>query len=338
MTFSTKYYSREPLQYYSVLQSTTPGLRRTTCTTKYYSVLQSTTPCTDFITKYYSTQSLLPSTTPVLLCTTKYHSSTTLYYKVLLRHHSVLPVLQSTTLYYKVPLQYYSVLQSTTPVLLRTTCTTKCYSVLLCTKYHSVLCTTPVLLCTTKYHSTLYYKVPLQYCRYSLYYLVLLPLYSVLQSPVLTSLLWHHSSTNCTTKSTPVLLCTAKSHSSASFTTKYTIPALWSDVWNDVWNKARLVKKARPDTDPEWNRNEPDDTKQPPGVEPITLRLRSACSTNCATWTLADRPDRPIHTFRSRPKRKALVGSTLRSRAARTYPSTTPILVEKFSAVPCAAV
>ena len=313
MTFSTKYYSRETLQCYSVLQSTTPGLRRTTCTTKYYSVLQSTTPCTDFITKYYSTQSLLPSTTPVLLCTTKYHSSTTLYYKVLLRHHSVLPVLQSTTLYYKVPLQYYSVLQSTTPVLLRTTCTTKCYSVLLCTKYHSVLCTTPVLLCTTpvllcttKYHSTLYYKVPLQYCRYTLYYLV--------------------------------LLCTAKSHFSASFTTKYTIPALWSDVWNDDWNKARLVKKARPDTDPEWNRNEPDDTKQPPGLEPITLHLRSACSTNCATWTLANRPDRSIHTFRSRPKRKALVGSTLRSRAARTYPSTTPILVEKFSAVPCAAV
>ena len=55
------------LQYYSVLQSTTPALLRTTPvllrTTKYYSVLQSTTP--------------------VLLRTTKYYSSTTPYYKVL---------------------------------------------------------------------------------------------------------------------------------------------------------------------------------------------------------------------------------------------------------------
>ena len=75
------------LQYYSVLQSTTPVLL---CTTKYYS---STT-------LYYK----VLSTTPVLLCTTKYYSSTTLYYKVLLQYYS------STTLYYKVLLQYYKVL------------------------------------------------------------------------------------------------------------------------------------------------------------------------------------------------------------------------------------
>ena len=35
--------------------------------------------------QYYS---VLQSTTPVLLCTTKYYSSTTLYYKVLLQYHS----------------------------------------------------------------------------------------------------------------------------------------------------------------------------------------------------------------------------------------------------------
>ena len=112
-TNTTLYYSSTTLcyqgllQYYPVLQSTTPVL---TCTTKCYSVLQSTTlytpvlPCT---TKYYSSTTLcyqgllqyysllqiLLCTTPVLLCTTKYYSSTTLYYS-------------STTLYYKVLLQY----------------------------------------------------------------------------------------------------------------------------------------------------------------------------------------------------------------------------------------
>ena len=151
------------LQYYSVLQSTTPILLRTTNTTLYYPVLQSTTqvllcttpvlPCT---TKYYSSINLYykvllqhkleqQSTTPILPCTTKYFSSTIKYYKVLLQYYSVL---QSTTpyykvllQYYKVLLQYYSVLQSTTQVL---------------------LCTTPVLPCTTKYYSstTPYYKVP----------------------------------------------------------------------------------------------------------------------------------------------------------------------------------
>ena len=213
---TTKYYSsttlyyRVLLQYYSVLQRTTPVLL---CTTKYYS---STTLYCKVLLQYYS---VLQSTTPVLLCTTTYYSSTTLYYKVLLQYYSVLqstaPVLpcttkyySSTTLYYKVLLQYYSVLQSTTPVLL---CTTKYYSntplyykVLLqyssvlhstttyyssTTLYYNVLLqyypvlqsTTPVLLCTAKYYSstTLYYKVLLQY-------------YSVLQS------------------TTPVLLCSTQ--------------------------------------------------------------------------------------------------------------------------------
>ena len=85
----TKYYS-STTKYYSVLQSTSPVLLRTT---KYYSIRT---------TKYYSAQQ---SNTPVLLRTTQYYSSTTPYYKVLL--------------------QYYSVLQSTTPILL---CTTKYYS------------------------------------------------------------------------------------------------------------------------------------------------------------------------------------------------------------------
>ena len=169
------------LQYYSVLQSTTPILRTTDttlytpvlpCPTKYYS---STTLYYKVLLQYYSVLQILLCTTPVLPSTTKYYSSTTLYYS-------------STTLYYKVLLQYYPVLQSTTPVL---TCTTKYYSntalyykvllqyysvpqsttlydkVLL--QYYSVLqillCTTPVLPCTTQYYSstTLYYKVLIQY-------------------------------------------------------------------------------------------------------------------------------------------------------------------------------
>ena len=61
------------LQYYSVLQSTTPILLRTTNTTLYYKVLL----------QYYP---VLQSTTPVLPCTTKYYSSTNLCYKVLLQY------------------------------------------------------------------------------------------------------------------------------------------------------------------------------------------------------------------------------------------------------------
>ena len=103
------------LQYYSVLQSTTPVLFCTakcysSTTTQYYNVLLQWLLCT---TKYYS---VLQSTTPVRLCTTKYYSSTTLYYKVLLQYYSVLqsttPVLRCTTQYYNVLLQYYTVLQS----------------------------------------------------------------------------------------------------------------------------------------------------------------------------------------------------------------------------------
>ena len=73
------------LQYYSVLQSTTPVLLRTT------NVLQSTSP-------------VLQSTSPVLLRTTKYYSSTTKYYSSTTKYYS------STTKYYKVLVQYYKVL------------------------------------------------------------------------------------------------------------------------------------------------------------------------------------------------------------------------------------
>ena len=90
---STTLYYRVLLQYYSVLQSTTPVLL---CTTKYYS---STTLYYKVLVHYYSvlqsTSPVLQSTTPVLRCTTKYYSSTTLYYKALLQYYSVL---QSTTL------------------------------------------------------------------------------------------------------------------------------------------------------------------------------------------------------------------------------------------------
>ena len=139
------------LQYYSLLQSTTPILLRTTKTTLYYS---STTLYYKVLLKYYSVllqyYLVLQSTTPVLTCTTKFYSSTNLYYKVLLQYY---PVLQSTTLYYKGLLQYYSVLQI-------------------------LLCTTPVLPCTTKYHSS----TTLYYSSTTLYYKVLLQYYPVLQS------------------------------------------------------------------------------------------------------------------------------------------------------------
>ena len=111
---TTKYYfdrndvRTTSIQYYSVLQSTTPVLLRTT---KYYSVLQSTTPVLLLTTKYYS---VLQSTTSTETTSERRPSSTT-------------PVLQSTTSHYKVLLQYYSVLQSTTP------CTTPYYKVLFCT-------------------------------------------------------------------------------------------------------------------------------------------------------------------------------------------------------------
>ena len=223
---STPYY-KVLLQYYSVLQSTTPVLiLYYKVLLQYYSVLQSTAPV---LLQYYSSTTLyckvllqcyavLQSTTPVLFCTTKYYSSTTLYYKVELQYfvlQSTTPVLVCTTKYYS---STNSVLQSTTPVLLQY------YSVLL--QYYAVLqSTTPVLFCTTKY-----------YCSTTLYYKVLLQYYSVLQSttPVEVCTTKYYSSTIlyytvllCTTKykvllqyysilhrSTPVQLCTTKYYSS----------------------------------------------------------------------------------------------------------------------------
>ena len=122
---ATKYYSNTTL-YYKVL----------VCATKYYS---STTPYCKVVLQYFSvlqsTTPVLQSTTPVLLQYYPVLQSTTLYYKVLLQYYSVLqsttPVLQSptpvllrtakyscTTKYYSSTTKYYSVLQSTTPVLL----------------------------------------------------------------------------------------------------------------------------------------------------------------------------------------------------------------------------
>ena len=76
--------------------------------TKYYS---STTLYYTVLLQYYS---VLQSTTPVLLCTTQYYSSTTLYYTVLLQYYSVLqsttPVLLCTTKYYSV-LQTHQILR-----------------------------------------------------------------------------------------------------------------------------------------------------------------------------------------------------------------------------------
>ena len=77
-----------------------------------YSVLQSTTPVLLRTTKYYS------STTPYYKILLQYYSNTTLYYKVLLQYYSVL---QSTTprrqndvlpVYYSVLRQYYKSFQN----------------------------------------------------------------------------------------------------------------------------------------------------------------------------------------------------------------------------------
>ena len=190
------------LQYYSVLQSTTPILLRTTntslytpvlpCTTKYYS---SSTLYYKVLLQYYSVLQILLCTTPVLHCTTKYYSNTTLCYS-------------STTLHYKVLLQYYPVLQSTTPVLLQY------YSVLqILLQYYPVLqsttqvlqSTTPVLPCTTKYYSS----TTKYYSSTTLYYKVLLQkYYSVLQSTAPVQLVLQST--------TPVLTCTTKYYSSTT--------------------------------------------------------------------------------------------------------------------------
>ena len=154
----------------------------------------STTLYHKVLLQYYS---VLQSTTPVLLCTTKFYSSTTLYYKVLFQYYSVLPYYKVLLQYYSVLQSTSPLLQSTTPVLLCTTKCYSDYQVLLQYKvllqYYSVLqSTTPVLLCITKYYSstTPYYKVLLQYYKVLLQYdKVLLQYYSVLQSttPVLQS-------------------------------------------------------------------------------------------------------------------------------------------------------
>ena len=235
---TTKHYSSTYnvlLQYYSVLQSTTPVLL---CTAKYYSsttlyykvllqyysVLQSTTPLLPCTTQYYNVlqyYSVLQNTTPVLQSTTKYYSSTTLYCKVLLQYYSVLqsttPELLCTTKYYSSTTLYYKVLQRTTPALLCTakhySSTTLYYKVLL--QYYSVLqSTTPVLLCTTQYNNVLlqYYKILLQY-------------YSVLQS------------------TTPVLLCTAKYYSSTTLYCKVLLQyysVLQSTNWSASHMKCHL--------------------------------------------------------------------------------------------------
>ena len=255
---TTKYYSGTTLyytvqlQYYSVLQRTTPVLiLYYIVLLQYYSVLQS-------LLQYYSVLQLYYSST------SPYYNRTVLYYKVLLQYYSVLqsttPALlcttkyySSTTLYYKVLLQYYSVLHRSTPAQPRTTkyysSTTKCYWPVLVrtTKYYSS--TTLYYNCSTKYYSstTPYYKVLLQY------YKVLFQYYSVLQS------------------TTPVLLCTTQIYSSTTLyykvllqhysvlqstttpcTTKYAfarrgaptssnaVPATQSDVhhiWNVIYNR-----------------------------------------------------------------------------------------------------
>ena len=116
-----------------------------------------------------------------------------------------------TTQYYKVLLRYYSVLHCTTPVLL---CTTKYYSstnfvlqsttpVLLCAR-KSYSSTTPVLLCTTKYYSVLQSTTPVL-LRTAKYYSSTTLYYKVLLQcySVLQS-------------TTPVLLCTTKYYSSTT--------------------------------------------------------------------------------------------------------------------------
>ena len=233
--------NQQQLQYYSVLQSTTPVLLCTTPvllrTTKYYSsttlyykellqyysVLQSTT-------LYYKYYSVLQSTTPVLLCTRKYYSSTTLYYKVLLRYYSVL-------------LHYYSVLHSTTPVLL---CPTKYYS---CTTlyYKVLLCTTKYYSSTTKYYSstTLYYKELLQY-------------YSVLQSttPVLFSWLIRVTYETLYTMrgTTEVLL---QNHRLLRLPRKMTLMIDPHHIWNVSYNARsnRDVSPTSPNTAPATKSN-----------------------------------------------------------------------------------
>ena len=123
-------------------------------TTQYYKVLLRSV-----LLQYYS---VLQSTTPVLVCTARYYSSTTLYYKVLLQYYSVLQkYYSSTSLYYKVLLQYYSVLHRTTPVLLCTTKYYSSMNSVLQSTTPVLLCTTQIYTSTTLYYKVLlqYYSV-----------------------------------------------------------------------------------------------------------------------------------------------------------------------------------
>ena len=145
-------------------------------------------------------------------CDSSYTPNSAQYYSILQRIQHDQSVLQSTTLYYTPVLlcttKFYSVLQSPVPL-----CTTKQYSGL-GSATPVLLYTTPVLLCTTRYYSST-----------TLYYKVLLHVYSVLQVlPQYYSGLWttkYYSSTTLYYKEYSVLqriLCTTKYHSS---TTKY---------------------------------------------------------------------------------------------------------------------
>ena len=241
-------YYKVLLQYYSVLESTTPVLlcMYYKVLLQHYSVLQSTTPVLLRPTQYYSsTTPVLQSTTPVLFCTTKYYSSTTLYYKVLLLYYKVL-----TTLYYKVLLQYYSVLQSTTPVLV---CTTKYYSstTLYYTElpqYYSALqSTTPVLILYYKvllqYYSVLHRSTPVQLCT-TLCYKVLLQYYSVLQSttPVLLLVL----------QSTHLQGAKHQRHQMLRLPRKVTLMIDPRHIWNVIYNaqSSRTHPPTSPNTAP----------------------------------------------------------------------------------------
>ena len=270
---TTKYYS-STTPYYKLLLCTTKDYShrndvRTTSIQyysvyykvllQYYFVLQSTTPYYKVLLQYYS---VLQSTTPVLLRTTKYYSVLQPYYKVLFQYYSVL---QSTTLYYKVLLRTTNLLQSTIPELLRTT---KNYSVLQSTTptettserrpssttpyykahsntppYYKVLLqyyssTTPVLLCTTnvlqstlQYSSVLQSTTPVLLCTTKYYSdrndvrTTSIQYYSVLQSttPVLLRTTKYYSVLQSTTpyykvlqSTTPVLLRTTKYYSSTT--------------------------------------------------------------------------------------------------------------------------
>ena len=135
----------------------------------------------------------------------------------------------TSTSHYSGTTLYYKVLLCTTPVLL---CTTQYYNVLLCTtKYYAS--STPVLLSTTKYYNVLlqYYSVlqsttPVLLCT-TKYYASTTLYYKVLQrtTPVLLCTTKYYSGTTLYYKvllcTTPVLLCTTQYYNVLLCTTKY---------------------------------------------------------------------------------------------------------------------